>query len=117
MHGAFATGLREAANIMTAFAEQRGEEVRPKMGPAASETDPAAAAAGQQLLRLSELLHQVFDPSGEAEDAGGGWDGPDEEFGVFAAVYGPPGSEYEDQALVAVDMGECHRGCLQCWGP
>lgn len=31
MHGAFATGLREAAAIMAAFAAQRGEELRPAL--------------------------------------------------------------------------------------
>jgi hypothetical protein len=60
---------------------------------------------------------QVFDSS--VADAAGPWCGPDEEFGVFAAAYGPPGTEFEDQALLAVNLGEqqsaaalynlCHR--------
>jgi hypothetical protein len=63
MHGAFATGLREAANIMAAFAQQRGEELRPQLMMAAGElpqlADPACVAAGQQLVKLAELLQQV----------------------------------------------------------
>lgn len=61
MHGAFATGLREAANIMAAFAEQRGEDVRPKLMPEGlpEEAGPACVAAGQQLVKLAELLQQV----------------------------------------------------------
>jgi hypothetical protein len=49
-------------------------------------------------------LLQVFDSS--SVDAEGSWSGPDEEFGLFAAVYGPPGTEYEDQALLAINLGE-----------
>jgi hypothetical protein len=55
------------------------------------------------VLAAAALL-QVFDSS--CADVGGSWSGPDEEFGVFAAVYGPTGTEYADQALLAINMGE-----------
>ncbi|WIA32039.1 hypothetical protein OEZ86_002891 [Tetradesmus obliquus] len=105
MHGAFATGLREAAAIMAAFAAQRGEELRPALmtGKEMREAaDPGSVAAGQQLVQLASLLQQVFDSS--AVDSQGLPAGPDEEFGVFAAAYGPPGTEFEDQALLAINL-------------
>lgn len=63
MHGAFATGLREAAAIMAAFAAQRGEELRPALmtGKEMREAaDPGSVAAGQQLVQLASLLQQVI---------------------------------------------------------
>jgi hypothetical protein len=57
-----------------------------------------------QVMSNMGCLLQVFDSS--LGDVEGGWWGPDEEFGIFAAVHGPPGTEFEDQALLAVNLGE-----------
>jgi hypothetical protein len=55
------------------------------------------------VLAAAALL-QVFACS--SIDAEGSCGGPDEEFGAFAAVHGPPGTEYEDQSLLAVNLCE-----------
>lgn len=38
-------------------------------------------------------------------DCRDGASAPDMQFGIFAAVFGPPGSGMEDQALVAINIG------------
>lgn len=59
MHGAYATGLREAARVMTAFAHQRGEDMDLKQQQGVPEVDEATAAEGLELIRASHLLQQV----------------------------------------------------------
>ena len=60
MHGAFATGLREAANIMTTLAEARGEQPRPRHTTAnGGKVGAAAAESGRRLMRLASMLSQV----------------------------------------------------------
>lgn len=59
MHGAFATGLREAARVMTAFAHMRGEDMHPRQQQGVPEVDDVTAAEGMEVIRRSQLLHQV----------------------------------------------------------
>eukprot|EP00878_Enallax_costatus_P047132 GHUV01057536.1.p1 GENE.GHUV01057536.1~~GHUV01057536.1.p1 ORF type:complete len:189 (+),score=56.67 GHUV01057536.1:734-1300(+) len=101
MHGAFATGLREAARVMAAFAHQRGEDVHLRQQQGVPEVDEATAAEGLDLIKASQLLQQVqkvFDDQQLVSPALG------LQFGIFSAVFGPPDSDLEDQAIVAVDI-------------
>ncbi|KAK9814743.1 hypothetical protein WJX72_010741 [[Myrmecia] bisecta] len=115
MHGAFFTGLREAANVSATFAaraatakRQSAEAAKQAAKPATQEQAAAArearqqreldkAAQAQTLAQLSRQLVQVFVSKEFPCDA---------EFGCFALVYGPEGSEFSEEALVRLDIGD-----------
>eukprot|EP00879_Flechtneria_rotunda_P010703 GHRR01011185.1.p1 GENE.GHRR01011185.1~~GHRR01011185.1.p1 ORF type:complete len:666 (+),score=276.42 GHRR01011185.1:1382-3379(+) len=109
MHGAFATGLREAANIMAAFAKERGEQLRPSLDQTAvlEAPDEATVAAGQQLANLPKQIQQLFQLCGSADDTAAC---ETLEFGAFRAVYGPPGSDLQNKAIVAINLAALRKG-------
>lgn len=61
MHGAFATGLREAARVMTAFSHWRGEgnHLQQQQQSGVPVVDEATAKEGLTLIKHSQMVQQV----------------------------------------------------------
>jgi lysine-specific histone demethylase 1 len=175
MHGAFLSGLREAARVKRALLDGRDgegggaeqEEAKQKqqrqvaaaagapgggavVASAADDDDDdvasraraaaavaaslphAASRAVEQTCRDAERLAALFGLSGGGRGGGGdggsgsgafglggGGDGggggaaapePDLQFGCFSAFFGPRFTEYQDEAVVAVDLGALMMG-------
>lgn len=114
MHGAFFSGLREAANIKATLAKRAAEaaaqrrRVEAPSTPTPSEakphTDQQAARQQANLERaaqLEALLHAAFCDAAHP---------PDLEFGCFAVVLGPSRSVFEGEALLRIDTGDARGG-------
>eukprot|EP00803_Ostreobium_quekettii_P008758 evm.model.scf_1598.1 EVM.evm.TU.scf_1598.1 scf_1598:7177-9675(+) len=95
MHGAYMTGLREAANV-AATLEKEKEEARRREGGAegangaASEGVERAVALRDTAMSLRELFVQ-----GAVNLT----------FGCFSAVFGAASGPFSDRALIQVDIG------------
>ncbi|KAL0034074.1 hypothetical protein WJX79_007286 [Trebouxia sp. C0005] len=126
MHGAFASGLREAANVDATLSrlkhQQAQQEERKRLAA-------AAAAAAQNPVKQEHSLDPDFSPrlgSGqldnpEADDRAVGaaqmahqmsqvFDNdefpPDAEFGCFQVVMGPLDTDFANDALIRLDVGD-----------
>lgn len=109
MHGAFHTGLREAANITATLAKAEAakmDDLRPSESVDTSEnqTDHTAKEQSSVLTRAAELEALLAAAFSEP-----GWP-PSIEFGCFAAIVGPPGSEFHGEALLRIDTGDAKGG-------
>lgn len=105
MHGAFATGIREAANVMAMLAQQRGQPTRPKLHHLIPEAPlhPAYlqdAGDGPRVDLVASALEQLFADYCEASQQ------PDIQFAGLKALVGPQGSGLEGKALVQVQLGD-----------
>ncbi|BDA49228.1 Lysine-specific histone demethylase 1 homolog 1 [Coccomyxa sp. Obi] len=114
MHGAFLSGLREAANISATLAKERAEAVAAAAAAAraaastngvaarrAPDQDDAAVQRAVITARVAQALREVFNDPNHP---------PDVEFGCFAALYAPKESAFEGQALLRVDIGAGRTG-------
>eukprot|EP00884_Botryococcus_braunii_P000714 jgi/Botrbrau1/10643/Bobra.53_2s0002.1 len=104
MHGAFHTGLREAANVSATFAKMQAEAMTAGLAKNAKPGvvyNQELMCKATETLDLSKRLAELFAARGCR---------PDVEFGCFSAVFGPPGSGLEGEALLRVDIGNAQQG-------
>ncbi|KAK9918934.1 hypothetical protein WJX75_008165 [Coccomyxa subellipsoidea] len=115
MHGAFLSGLREAANVSATLAKERAEAVAAAAAAARAaavsngaavqrrppDQDDAAVRRAVLTAKVAQALKELFNDTSRP---------PDVEFGCFAALFGPKASAFEGQALLRVDIGAGRTG-------
>lgn len=131
MHGAYISGLREAANVAATLtrhadlAARKGKQQRKAAQDAVSEAATAAAAAAAAAEEEAQAAAANGVTAADADEAAHEATGlarrlqalfddeehpPDVEFGCFSALFGPQGGAHEGDALLRLDLGDAAKG-------
>ncbi|GMH38451.1 hypothetical protein BSKO_06335 [Bryopsis sp. KO-2023] len=98
MHGAYISGLREAANISAALERLRKEKLW-KNGNSNAPPSMADKVSVDKKLTTGQLINKI---TSQVK--------PDVEFGCFSVIFGPSTGQYQNHALVQIDLGKMQPG-------